>query len=60
MKAIHPQLQVHLLKRDCILTIGWERAIRVEVKDDKTCSLMWIAAVVEKHQLQEAEHPRQV
>ena len=43
--------EVHGLKRDGMVTIGWQRAIKLEPKADKTCSLMWIQELVEKHNL---------
>ena len=53
--AVHPQLDCHLLKRDGILCIGWERAVKVVPHADKKVELLWIQAVVDKKRLSKAE-----
>ena len=53
VKKIHPTglPEVHGLKRDGMVTIGWQRAIKVEPKADKTCSLLLIPDLVDKYHL---------
>ena len=49
--SAHPNLEVRLLKKDGVINIGWERAIKLEAKQDKTCNLLWIVEFVERLQL---------
>ena len=40
--------ELHALKRDGVVTIALERAFKVEVKADETCSIMWIQEIVDR------------
>ena len=40
-KAAHPQAQWHCLKRDGVVTIGCQQAIRIDVYQDKSYDIKW-------------------
>ena len=40
-KAAHPQAQWHCLKRDGVVTIAWQQAIRIVVNQDKSYEIKW-------------------
>ena len=49
--SAHPSLDIHALKRDGVLCIGWEYAVRVIPHPDKSVELMWIRDVLDKFKL---------
>ena len=55
LKDMYPDKQFHLLRKDATITIGWERAVRIEVKEDRTSWLTWINEVINRNEINKEE-----
>ena len=50
-QAIHADREIHLLKKEGTVTVGWERLAQVRPKADKTCALWWVNEAVNKYEI---------
>lgn len=47
--SVHADKEIHFLKKEGVITIGWERLAQVRPKADKTCTVWWIHEAAERH-----------